>query len=566
MKGMEWSRNLAAGLLLAALVFGAFGGALSCGFVWFDDHGYVTENPAVTAGLTKAGLRWAWTTTHMYNWHPLTWLAHMGDAELYGLNPAGHHFSSLLLHAANAILLFFFLRRATGRAAPALAAAALWAVHPLRAESVVWISERKDVLAAFFGLLALLAYGRRAAGTAGVNAPGCRKPCICWTALFFALSLLAKPAWVTLPCLLLLLDAWPLGRWPRTPAWKLVLEKTPLWLLAAGSCATTLAAQSAGGAVKSFAALPAGARLANAATAAVQYLRALVWPTDLAVYYPFPAGGASAAAVAGAAVLLLGLTALAVAAARRAPWGLVGWLWFLGALVPMIGLVQVGGQAWADRYSYLPHIGLALALAGGWVGTPLRGVRSNGQTDASERRPYLSILVGLLVAALVWLARAQTAVWRDTETLFRHALAVTRDNWLIHFNLANRYQLDGRRAEACAEYRAALAIAPNYAPAMNNLAWALAVDPKATPEEAAEALAWARKAIELSGGAPSAAQLNTLERAQLAAGDLLAAMDAARQAEALAERGGDREAAGRIRWRLAGYAAQLARDTQPVQP
>lgn len=551
MKGAERKRNLAAGALLGALVFGAFGLALLGGFVWFDDHGYVYENPAVTAGLTKAGLRWAWTTTHMYNWHPLTWLAHMADAELYGLNPAGHHFSSLLLHAANAILLFFFLRRATGHGAAALAAAALWAVHPLRAESVVWISERKDVLAAFFGLLALLAYVRPAGRGRMV-----------WTAAAFAASLLAKPAWVTLPCLLLLLDVWPLGRWPRAPAWKLVLEKTPLGLLAAGSCAMTLAAQSAGGAVRSFAAFPAGTRLANAATATVQYLRALVWPTDLAVYYPFPAGGASWAAVAGAAVLLAALTALAAAGARRAPWGLVGWLWYLGALVPMIGLVQVGGQAWADRYSYLPHMGLALALAGGWAGTPRRGIRQNGQTDASERRPYLAVVVGLLVAVLVWLARAQTAVWHDTETLFRHALAVTQDNWLIHFNLANRYQLDGRRAEACAEYRAALAIAPNYAPAMNNLAWALAVDPQATPEEAAEALAWARKAIEVSGGAPTAAQLNTLERAQLAGGDLAAAMDTARQAEALAERNGDRETAAQIRWRLAGYAAQLARGAQ----
>ncbi len=544
MKGAEWKSNLAAGALLAALAFGAFGLALLGGFVWFDDHGYVYENPAVTAGLTKAGLRWAWTTTHMYNWHPLTWLAHMADAELYGLNPAGHHFSSLLLHAANAILLFFFLRRATGSRPAALAAAALWTVHPLRAESVVWISERKDVLAAFFGLLALLAYVRPAGRGRMV-----------WTAAAFAASLLAKPAWVTLPCLLLLLDAWPLGRWPRTPAWKLVLEKAPLWLLAAGSCAMTLAAQSAGGAVKSFAALPAGARLANAATATVQYLRALVWPTDLAVYYPFPAGGASWAAVAGAAVLLAALTALAAAGARRAPWGLVGWLWFLGALVPMIGLVQVGGQAWADRYSYLPHIGLALALAG--------GAAAWSRQNPSPRRQRLAVLVaGALTLAWTGLSRLQTVVWHDTETLFRHALAATPDNWLIHFNLANRYQLDGRRAEACAEYRAALAIAPNYAPAMNNLAWALAVDPQATPEEAAEALAWARKAIEVSGGAPDAAQLNTLERAQLAGGDLLATMETARQAEALAERNGDREAAARIRWRLAGYAAQLAREAQ----
>ncbi|MGD9612473.1 MAG: hypothetical protein AB7V22_06180 [Kiritimatiellia bacterium] len=536
MNGAEWRRNVAAGALLATLVFLTFGGALRAGFVWFDDHGYVYENPAVTAGLSRAGLRWAFTTTHMYNWHPLTWLAHMADAELYGLNAAGHHLSSLLLHAANAVLLFWFLRRATGHGPAALAAAALWAVHPLRAESVVWISERKDVLAAFFGLLALLAYVRGSGRKRGLG-----------TAAAFAASLLAKPTWVTLPFLLLLLDAWPLRRWGREPAAKLVLEKAPLWLLAAGSCALTLAAQRAGGAVQSFAAMPAGARLANAALATVQYLRALVWPVDLAAYYPYPSGGVSAAALAGAAALLLALAALAVAGARRAPWGLVGGLWFLGALVPMIGLVQVGGQAWADRYSYLPHVGLALALAG-------------GAAKFADRRAG-RILAGLLVAVLVWLARAQTAVWRDTETLFRHALAATENNWLIHFNLANRYQLDGRRAEACAEYRAALAIAPTYAPAMNNLAWALAADPAATPEEIAEALAWIRKAIARSGAA-SAAQLNTLERAQMAGGDVVAAMETARQAEALAEQNGQRELAARIRWRLASYAAQLAREME----
>ena len=542
MKGAEWRRNLAAGALLAALVFLAFGAALLCGFVWFDDHGYVYENPAVTAGLSRAGLRWAFTTTHMYNWHPLTWLAHMADVEFYGLNPAGHHLSSLLLHAANAILLFLFLRRATGHGPAALAAAALWAVHPLRAESVVWISERKDVLAALFGLAALWIYVRSA-----------RPKRLIGVAAAFAASLLAKPAWVTLPCLLLLLDAWPLRRWGREPAAKLVLEKAPLWLLAATSCVLTLAAQRAGGAVQSFAAMPAGTRLANAALATGEYLRALVWPVDLAVFYPYPSAGVSAAALAGAAALLLGLTALAVAGARRAPWGLVGWLWFLGTLVPMIGLVQVGGQAWADRYSYLPHVGLALALAGGAAAWSQRAPSSRWQRGAAS-------VAGALALAWVGLARAQTAVWHDTETLFRHALAATENNWLIHFNLANRYQLDGRRAEAGAEYRAVLAIAPTYAPAMNNLAWALAADPAATPEEIAEALAWIRKAIALSGAA-SAAQLNTLERAQLAAGDVVAAMETARQAEALAEQNGQTELAARIRWRLAAHAAQLARET-----
>ncbi len=530
-------RNIAAGLLLAALVFLAFGGALDCGFVRFDDHGYVYENPVVSAGLTKAGIRWAFTTRHMFYWHPLTWLSHMADAEVHGLDPAGHHLTSLLLHALNAILLFAALRGATGRFFPSLLAAALWAVHPLRTESVVWITERKDLLSTFFALLAMGAYGWKPL-----------RGRMAWTAGFFVLALLSKPMWVTLPFLLLLLDAWPLRRWPAASARALAAEKIPLFLLAAVFCGITYFAQQAGGALRPLEGYPAGLRLANAVAAYGQYLRALVWPSGLAAFYPYPVGGVSPWVVGGSLAALLGLTALAFRSARRRPWALAGWLWFLGSLVPMIGLVQTGGQAWADRYSYLPHIGLAVVLA--W------GAAERAETAAGGRWRRAGVLLAFgLVTGLALLSQRQTATWRDSETLFRHALAVTRDNANIHFNLANGYQQQGRGREAAVHYRETLRIVPGYAPAMNNLAWALASDPAATPEEAQEALSLARRAIE-AAGAPDASLLNTLERAQAACGDFAGAAETAREAWALADRAGDAERRDKIRWRMGIYEAK----------
>lgn len=541
------ARNRLAAVALAALVWAAFGGALRNGFVRFDDDAYVFENPPVAQGLSWAGARWAFTTGTEANWHPLTWLSHMADVELYGLNPAGHHFTNLLLHAANAILLFFALRGLTGRFWPALLAAALWAVHPLRTESVVWISERKDVLSTFFGLLALGSYGRAAPrGRLG------------WTTPFFALSLMAKPTWVTLPFLLLLLDAWPLGRWPATPWRKLAAEKGPLFLLAAASCAITFAVQRRGGTVQALDWLPFGERLGNAAVAYVQYLRALFQPLDLACFYPPYPRGLALGTIGWALVVLLALTAAAAAHARQRPWWLVGWLWFLGTLVPMIGLVQVGGQSRADRYTLLPHVGLLVAVVWGLAEVWETTRRANARRRFAPVLPvFLAGALAVVVGTSVGLSRRQTATWRDSETLFRQAVGATTGNTYMLFNLANELAQQERWGEAGDAFRAVLAISPDNPAALNNLAWALTAVPPIAPEQAREARELSRRATAI-GGIPPAALLNTRERTEAACGDFEAAQRTARELLALAEAAGQAELADPIRRRLRDYAEKAS--------
>lgn len=493
----EWInwRTAVAVMLLVVLAFLAFGGALQCGFVHFDDDLYVFNNSHVRSGLSWEGVSWAFTTGHAGNWHPLTWLSLMADTEWCGGEAWGYHATSLVLHALNGALLFLVLRRWTGRHALALAAAALWVVHPLRTESVVWISERKDVLAMFFGLLALGAYGS-----------GSVRGRMGWVALWFALSLLAKPMWVTLPFVLLLVDAWPLGRWPATSAWRLAMEKWPLFLLSGVSSAVTYLVQHAGGAVQSFVHLPFGTRLVNAIVAVVWYMRKWVWPVELAVNYPYPVQGHSTGAIFGSIAVLLLLTLWAIWVWRRGwkSWGM-GWLWFLGTLVPMIGLVQVGVQAWADRYSYLPHIGLMVALVWGVgealdrrVGTPRRGVRPQQATILSARGSYLpTSLVAVVVALILGLSlasRRQTAVWRDSETLFGHILAHTENNARAHGILGYVYALEGRNEEAVWHLTRTLAIQPDNLRALNNLAWVWAMAPDASPEQMEAGYHLARKA------------------------------------------------------------------------
>jgi Tfp pilus assembly protein PilF len=443
-------------------------------FVGFDDDRYIFANPHVRQGLTWEGVKWAFSGFHVMNWHPLTWLSHMLDVQLFGLEAGGHLLVNVALHAANAVLLFVALRQMTGTLWPCAFVAALFAMHPMRVESVAWASERKDVLSGLFWMLTMLAY----AGYA--RRPAAARYLLVFAAL--ALGLMVKPMLVTLPCVLLLLDLWPLGRWRpgsaeregpgRTPAAfaprpisGLVLEKLPLLGLCAVSGAATLLAQRSGGAVSSLEAMPFASRLANALVAYVAYLRKTIWPSDLACFYPHPAAVSSdPAALIGAAIgagLVLGcITLLAAHSARRRPYLTVGWFWYLGTLVPVIGLFQVGTQAMADRYAYLPLVGIYILAA--W------GVR-----DLAARRPRVELAskaaAPILLAAFGAATWHQVGTWQNSRTLYEHALRVTSDNYLIHNNLGAVLEKEGRIAEATGHFERALRIRPAFAPAHTNL-------------------------------------------------------------------------------------------------
>ncbi len=429
------------GAALALLTLAAYLPTLHNGFVNLDDGLYVTGNPHVQQGITGASVAWALTANVANNWHPLTLLSHLLDCQLFGLDAAGHHAMSLLLHLANVLLLFAVLRRLTGAVWRSAAVAALFAVHPAHVESVAWVAERKDVLSALFWLLAMAAYGRYA-----------RHPSLdryLLVALAMALGLAAKPMVVTLPFALLLLDVWPLERlglgWKR-----LTVEKLPLLALSAASSLVTLRYQRT-----SLAPLgldPWSLRLANAAVSYAAYLGKLLLPRNLAVFYPIPLA-IPAGKVAAAAALLAILTALAVRTARKAPWLLVGWLWFLGTLVPVIGLVQVGRQAMADRYTYIPSIGLFVAIVWGIAGL----IGESSRRRAIIYKATAAAVAIALLAAGTWM---QAGTWRDSVALYRHALAVTRDNYVAHLGLAKALVAKGDGAGAAEQYRAALALRP----------------------------------------------------------------------------------------------------------
>ncbi len=448
---------------LVLVTFAAFHGVLSSGFVNYDDDGYVTENPHVRAGLRAESVAWAFTTTEQANWHPLTWLAHMLDVQLFGLDAGKHHRTSLLLHAASAVLLFLLLVSMTGALWPSAFVAALFAIHPLHVESVAWIAERKDVLSTLFWLLTLGAWlfyvESRTAGRYAL------------VLVLYALGLMAKPMLVTLPFTLLLLDLWPLRRLTlplreasvRLPG--LLREKAPLFAMSAASCIVTFAVQRSAGAVQTLRDFAFAERLANSALAYVAYLGRTFWPTSLAVFYPYPAHVALLTwPVAGSGVLLVGITALALLLARRAPYVAFGWLWYLGTLVPVIGLVQVGGQARADRYTYVPLIGVFVIAA--W------GLEEIGKARRSMRNGVVILAAGSIVA-LSAATRLQVAHWTNGSTLYEHALAVSSDNWLAHNNLGRVLFEGGQSERAIAHYEAALRISPGYADAHYNLGIAL---------------------------------------------------------------------------------------------
>jgi tetratricopeptide (TPR) repeat protein len=436
-------RHAAIGVLLVGVTVAVYADVATHAYLNLDDDVYVLRNPWVRAGLSWATVQWAFGTVHEAYWIPLTWLSLALDCRLFGIHAGPALLENVALHAADAVLLYAVLFAATGRMGRSAWVAALFALHPLHVESVAWVSQRKDVLSTLFWMLTTLAYVRYA-----------RRPSVGRYGLVvvpFLLGLLAKPMLVTLPVTLLLLDVWPLGR--RERGWaRLVLEKLPLFAAAIAISAVTLWTQHGAGAVPELATRSIGDRVATALVNYGLYLGKLVWPANLAVFYPLTPGDAGLAA--SAALLLLAVSAFAVVTARREPALLVGWLWFLVTLLPVIGLVQVGGQQIADRYSYIPSIGIFVAIA--W-GVPHL---------VSSRALRAAAVATALMAAL--LTYRQVAYWRDSVTLFARAVAVTERNFFAHNNLGEALAAAGRRDEAAVHYAEAVKIHPSYPPARNN--------------------------------------------------------------------------------------------------
>jgi thioredoxin-like negative regulator of GroEL len=445
------ARHTLAAALLALATAAVFAPAVGNDFVAYDDDLYITEEPALRGSLA-AGLRWAWLSHAGGNWFPLTRLSWLADASLFGLDPRAFHASSVAIHALASGLLALALARLTGAPGPSLFVAGVYALHPLRVESVAWAASRKDVLAGLFAALSLLAY-ERAARRGGFASHA-------KVALWLALGLLSKPVLVAWPFALLLLDAWPLGRLGaggRLDPARLraaLREKWALFALCAAAAAATFAAQRAGGAVRSLSELPLSLRVANALASGVDTLAQSFWPTGLAVFYPHPGAEVSLAKVALGAALLLGVGAAGYALRRRQPWLPVGWLWFVVLSLPTCGIVQVGQAARADRYTLLPHIGLAIAVA--WTALSLAGPRRAARLAVAGAG-------AAALAACALLSTAQLRVWRDSESLFLHALRVTEGNHVAQINLGMLRYREGRLDEASAHLSAGLRLAPGSA-------------------------------------------------------------------------------------------------------
>jgi tetratricopeptide (TPR) repeat protein len=473
-------------IVLVLAVLAVFGQTAAFEFVNYDDNGYVYENTHVAGGLSLKGLAWVFTHADCHLYHPLTMLSLMGDYQLYGLYAGGYHLTNVVLHAASAILLFLILRQMTGALWRSAFVAAVFAIHPLRVESVAWVAERKDVLSAFFFMLTLGAYARY------VRKPDSPARYL-MVAAAFLLALLSKPTVVTLPFVLLLLDYWPLRRFePPRKLSGLILEKIPLLALAAGACVMTVLAE--GTAIVSNESIPMPLRIGNALVSLAVYLRQMVWPAELAPFYPLPAKGYPVWTMALSFLLLALMTGGVLAFQRKRRWLLAGWLWYLGMLTPMIGIVQVGGFAHADRFTYLPQIGIYLAVT--WL--------------AAEWRLSRVVLGGLMtgvLAVLMVCAWKQMAYWQNSETLWTHTLACTIDNATAHknlgyallqkgqpdeaithflkaleiqpdngeahFNLGNILRLNGRTDEAITQYQEAVRLKPSIGQAHNNLGTAL---------------------------------------------------------------------------------------------
>ncbi len=446
---------------LVALTFLVFGTTCSFSFVNLDDRETVSENPSVTSGLASSNIISAFSTSTLGNWVPVTTLSHMADCQLFQLDAGWHHFTNVLIHSFAAILLLLALYQMTGALWRSALVSGIFAVHPLRVESVAWVSERKDVLCGFFFLLTILMYLKY------VRRPG--RSSYIWVAICFALALMSKPMAITLPAVLLLLDWWPLNRFTASKsgqtspvARRLVVEKIPLLVLAGLATVAAFIAQNQAQAVQPLGRVSLGFRAANALVSYAAYLKAMFWPADLAAYYPLPMGGWPAGQIVFCALLLVLITTAAVVLRRSHPFLFVGWLWYLIMLVPVIGLVQVGGQARADRYTYLPQIGVYVAIV--WL-----------VGRVAERKRVLQFALGtagiVIVAALGLAARAQTACWRSSEQLWRHTLACTTDNAFAQYNYGTALAEHGNLDGALPHFQRAVEIQPDYADARNNLGY-----------------------------------------------------------------------------------------------
>jgi len=466
-------------LLLIAATLAVYWQVRNHEFANLDDDLYVTENSYVQAGLTHEGVTWAFTNTSQANlWLPLTWLSLMLDFELYGLRAGGYKITNVLFHLANTLLLFLVFKRMTGKLWRSAFVVALFALHPLHVESVAWVTERKDVLSTLFWMLTMWAYLRY------VERPGIKRYLV--IILTYTLGLMAKPMLVTLPFVLLLLDYWPLNRFhpvgrdvggetpnrPLTnlvksspPIISLVLEKIPFIVLAAVTSAATLLAQHKGGGLQSVAFLPIKVRIANSLVSYVSYISKMVWPQPLAVLYPHPGSSLPMWQAAGAGLLLVTISVMVLRATRRYPYLMVGWLWYLGTLVPVIGLVQAGPQAMADRFTYVPLIGLFVIMAWGLPDLLARW---------RHRRIALSLAASAAISVMMILSWLQVQLWKNGLTLSEHTLSVTSNNWLIHNNLALVLAKQGRLEEGTNHLYEALRIKPDFAEAHNNLGLRLA--------------------------------------------------------------------------------------------
>jgi len=586
------------GIFLIALTWAVFGQTGNYQFVNYDDPLYVLDNAHVRAGLTWRGIAWAFTHVHSQNWHPLTTMSHMLDCQLFGVNPGAHHLVNVFFHSIAAVLLFILLAQITNRVWASAFVAAVFAIHPLRVESVAWIAERKDVLSGVFFMLTLLAYFR-------------------WTrkqtvgrylamSILFGCGLMSKPMLITTPIILLLLDYWPLNRFSRATLSKLVIEKIPLFALSAGSCVATLWAQNF--ALGSTQFLPLQWRVTNALFSYFEYVRQMFWPVDLIPFYVHPENRLEIWRLLIAAISLIALTAIVIVRRKQNPYLLVGWLWYIVMLIPVIGIVQVGLQGHADRYTYLPQIGLDIALV--WLIWDLTKSclprRSASAKAGRPQRIMLGSAAAIVLITLSSLSWKQTRHWRDTEALWRHTLAVTPDSDVAHAGLGGilfvRGQIDesidhyeralrlrdgnvaahfglgralaakqktdpaifhfqkalsiqpdnigasndlgvmfaskGEIREAISAWQQSLSFDPDNADAANNIAWVRATATDPGLREGREALELAQRALRSGGENPVA--LRTLAAAQAENGQFAEAIATCRRGEELAQKNGDR--------------------------